>query len=48
LQSKSQLKAIYKDHADTIEGNCDTMLFLGGKEKSTLKDMAEILGDNAI
>ena len=48
LQSKSQLKAIYKDHADTIEGNCDTMLSLGGKEKSTLKDMAEILGDNAI
>jgi len=48
LQSKSQLKAIYKDHADTIEGNCDTMLFLGGKEKSTLKDMAEILGKETI
>ena len=38
LQAKSQLKAIYKDNADTIEGNCDTMLFLGGKEKSTLKE----------
>ena len=37
LQSKSQLKAIYKDNADTIEGNCDTTLFLGGKEKTTLK-----------
>ena len=44
LQSKSQLKAIYKDNADTIEGNCDTTLFLGGKEKTTLKEMAEILG----
>lgn len=44
LQSKSQLKAIYKDNADTIEGNCDTILFLGGKEKTTLKELAEILG----
>ena len=44
LQSKSQLKAIYKDNADTIEGNCDTTLFLGGKEKTTLKEMAEALG----
>ena len=44
LQSKSQLKAIYKDNADTIEGNCDTTLFLGGKEKTTLKEIAEILG----
>ena len=44
LQSKSQLKAIYKDNADTIEGNCDTMLFLGGKEKTTLKELAEVLG----
>ena len=44
LQSKSQLKAIYKDNADTIEGNCDTTLFLGGKEKTTLKEMSEILG----
>ncbi len=48
LQSKSQLKGIYKDHADTIEGNCDTTLFLGGKEKSTLKDLAEILGKETI
>ena len=40
LQSQSQLKAIYKDNADTIVGNCDTTLFLGGKEKTTLKDMA--------
>ena len=48
LQSKSQLKAIYKDNADTIEGNCDTTLFLGGKEKTTLKEMAEILGKETI
>ena len=48
LQSKSQLKAIYKDHADTIEGNCDTMLFLGGKEKSTLKELSELLGKETI
>lgn len=48
LQSKSQLKAIYKDHADTIEGNCDTTLFLGGKEKTTLKEMAELLGKETI
>jgi len=48
LQSKSQLKAIYKDNADTIEGNCDTTIFLGGKEKTTLKDMAEILGKETI
>lgn len=48
LQSKSQLKAIYKDHADTIEGNCDTTLFLGGKEKTTLKELAEILGKETI
>ncbi|HBG7721641.1 TPA: TraM recognition domain-containing protein, partial [Clostridioides difficile] len=39
LQSQSQLKAIYKDNADTIAGNCDTTLFLGGKEKTTLKEM---------
>ena len=44
LQAKSQLKAIYKDNADTIEGNCDTMLFWGGKEKSTLKEISESLG----
>lgn len=48
LQAKSQLKAIYKDHADTIEGNCDTMLFLGGKEKSTLKEISESLGKETI
>ena len=48
LQSKSQLKAIYKDNADTIEGNCDTTLFLGGKEKTTLKEIAEILGKETI
>ena len=48
LQSKSQLKTLYKDAADTIEGNCDTMLFLGGKEKGTLKDLAEILGKSTI
>lgn len=43
LQSQSQLKAIYKDNADTIIGNCDTTLFLGGKEKSTLKEISESL-----
>ncbi len=48
LQSQSQLKAIYKDNADTIIGNCDTMLFLGGKEKSTLKELSEILGKQTI
>jgi type IV secretion system protein VirD4 len=48
LQSKSQLKALYKDNADTIEGNCDTTLFLGGKEKTTLKEMSEILGKETI
>ena len=48
LQSKSQLKAIYRDNADTIEGNCDTTLFLGGKEKTTLKELAEVLGKETI
>ena len=48
LQSKSQLKAIYKDHADGIEGNCDTVLFLGGKERTTLKELTEILGKETI
>ena len=48
LQAKSQLKAIYKDSADTIQGNCDTTLFLGGKEMTTLKEMAEILGKETI
>ena len=48
LQSQSQLQAIYKDNADTIIGNCDTTLFLGGKEKSTLKEMSELLGKETI
>ena len=48
LQSQSQLKTIYKDAADTIVGNCDTTLFLGGKEKSTLKEISEILGKETI
>ena len=48
LQAQSQLKAIYKDNADTIVGNCDTTLFLGGKEKTTLKDLSEILGKETI
>lgn len=48
LQSQSQLKAIYKDNADTIIGNCDTTLFLGGKEKTTLKEISEILGKETI
>ena len=48
LQAQSQLKALYKDNADTIVGNCDTTLFLGGKEKSTLKEMSEILGKETI
>ena len=48
LQSQSQLKAIYKDNADTIVGNCDTTLFLGGKEKTTLKEMSELLGKETI
>ena len=48
LQSQSQLKAIYKDSADTILGNCDTTLFLGGKEKTTLKEMSELLGKETI
>ena len=48
LQSQSQLKAIYKDSADTIVGNCDTTIFLGGKENSTLKEMSEMLGKETI
>ena len=48
LQSQSQLKAIYKDSADVITGNCDTMLFLGGKEKSTLKELSDSLGKETI
>lgn len=48
LQAQSQLKAIYKDHADTIVGNCDSMIFLGGKEKTTLKELSETLGKETI
>ena len=48
LQSQSQLKAIYKDAADTIVGNCDSTLFLGGKEKGTLKEISELLGKETI
>ena len=48
LQAQSQLKSIYKDNADTITGNCDTLLFLGGKEKTTLKEMEELLGKETI
>ena len=48
LQSQSQLKTIYKDAADTIVGNCDTTLFLGGKEKSTLKEISELLGKETL
>lgn len=48
LQSQSQLKTIYRDAAETILGNCDTMLFLGGKEGSTLKEISEILGKETI
>jgi type IV secretion system protein VirD4 len=48
LQAQSQLKAIYKDNAETIIGNCDTAIFLGGKEKTTLKDLSESLGKETI
>ena len=48
LQSQSQLKTIYKDAADTIVGNCDSTLFLGGKEKVTLKEISELLGKETI
>ncbi len=48
LQSKSQLKAIYKDSADTIQGNCDTLLFLDGQEQTTLKELSEVLGRETI
>ena len=48
LQAQSQLKAIYKDNADTIVGNCDSILFLGGKEKTTLKELSETLGKETI
>ena len=48
LQAQSQLKALYKDNADTIIGNCDCSIFLGGKEKTTLKELAETLGKETI
>jgi len=48
LQAKSQLKAIYKDNADTIEGNCDTTIFLGGKEPTTLKELSSALGKETV
>lgn len=48
LQAQSQLKAIYKDNADTIVGNCDSTLFLGGKEKTTFKELSETLGKETI
>lgn len=48
LQAKSQLKAIYKDNADTIIGNCDSQIFLGGSEQSTLKDLSASLGKETI
>ena len=48
LQARSQLKAIYRDHADTIIGNCDSQIFLGGSEPSTLKELAEALGKETI
>ena len=48
VQAQSQLKVIYKEHADTIIGNCDTTLFLGGKEKTTLKEISEVLGKETI
>jgi len=48
VQAQSQLKAIYREHADTITGNCDATLFLGGKEKTTLKEMSELLGKETI
>ena len=48
LQAQSQLKALYKDNADTIIGNCDSAIFLGGKERTTLKEISEILGKETI
>ena len=48
LQAQSQLKALYKEHAETIVGNCDSMLFLGGKERTTLKKISELLGKETI
>ena len=48
LQAQSQLKALYKDNADTIIGNCDTSIFLGGKEPTTLKELNQALGKETI
>ncbi len=48
LQAQSQLKAVYKDHADTIVGCCSSMIFLGGKERGSLKDVSEMLGKETI
>jgi type IV secretion system protein VirD4 len=48
LQAQSQLKALYKDNADTIVGNCDSAIFLGGKEKTTLEDWSKLLGKETI
>ena len=48
LQAKSQLKAIYKDNADTIIGNCDSQIFLGGSERTTLKDLNTTLGKETL
>lgn len=48
VQTQSQLKALYKDHAETIIGNCSCVLFLGGKERSTLKEISETLGKETI
>ena len=48
MQAQSQLKAIYKDNADTIIGNMDTSIFLGGKEPTTLKELAAVLGKETI
>ena len=48
LQAQSQLKALYKDHADTIVGNCDSAIFLGGKEKQTLEEWSKLLGKETI
>jgi type IV secretion system protein VirD4 len=48
LQAQAQLKAIYKDHAETILGNMDSMIFLGGREHSTIKELSEVLGKETI
>jgi len=48
LQAQSQLKAIYKDHCETILGNCDSLVFLGGREHSTIKEISEVLGKETI